>query len=84
MGINKIIDNLESLFEKDEINNSNCKTLDDLLKELEKQKEKIKAKIDSESSKKKRKKLKMKLKIIEVQLRKGNSKREAAKAAKGS
>jgi len=36
MGTNKIIKHLESIFEKEKINKSNCETLDDLLDELEK------------------------------------------------
>jgi len=82
MGTNKIIKHLESIFEKEKINKSNCETLDDLLDELEKKQKKIKSKIDSESNKKKRKKLKMELKIVKVQLRKGYNKRDALKKRK--
>ena len=79
MGINKIIQNIESIFEKNEINESNCATLNDLLNELETKRKKIEAKIETEKNKKKRKKLKMKLKIIKLQLKKGYSKRDEAK-----
>ncbi len=44
MGFNKIVKNLESIFDKDNIDESQAETLDGLLVALEKQQEKIKAK----------------------------------------
>jgi lipid II:glycine glycyltransferase (peptidoglycan interpeptide bridge formation enzyme) len=79
VGIDKIVKDLESIFNKDKIKKSHRERLDDLLNELEKEQKKLKSEMDSESSKKKRKKLKMELKIVNVQLRKGYSKRDALK-----
>jgi hypothetical protein len=76
MGIDKIIKNIESLFNKNKIKKSHREELKDLLDELEKKYRKLKSEISSEDSKKTRKKLKMELKIVKVQLRKGREKFE--------
>lgn len=74
METNKLIKDLKSIFKKDNIRNTHCETLADLLKELEKKERNIKSELDDVSSKKKRKKLKIDLKIVQIQLRKGYSK----------
>jgi len=74
MGIDKILKNLNKLFNKDKIKKSHCEELNDLLKDLEKKYIKLKSEFDSESSGKARKKLKTELKIVKVQLRKGREK----------
>lgn len=74
MGIDKILKNIESLFNKNKIKKSHREELSDLLDDLEKKYRKLKSDISSEGSKKCRKKLKTELKIVKVQLRKGREK----------
>lgn len=79
MGIDKILKNLNKLFDRNKIKKSHCEQLNDLLKELEKKQSKLKSQINSESNGKARKKLKTELKIVKVQLRKGREKLSAIK-----